>query len=477
MIKSFAFLDEGSSMTLMDEDLAKQEKDDLCIEWAGDTTRVEPASMMIDLQIGAVASTKRFDLKVVRTVTSLRLPQQTFTMDDERWDHPKQPVAVKTRLGWCVCGKTAGSQIERVLHMCECGASDENSTIQGAFCKFYDLEQLGTVFSDVPDPDERRALTILETTTVRIANRFESGLLWKTANVELPTSLSVLRRRLECLERRMERDPKLKTVVHHHIAGMMERVTSTRRRLLNFLQVIRSECGTLRWEWLPIRRSLGRCTSSGTPLQGTTLNDMLLKGLNELVSLPRVLFRFRMYGIAVCVDVKEMFLQIRMRDEDKHAQRFLWREDPADDIATYFVDVVTFGSACFPESDASQLPYTCVLYLRVVDSAGEPHCTMLCEKAKVAPLKPLTIPKMELQACFPRNSIPVKKRVLLTDSTVALSWIHADPRNYRPFVANRVAEIQENINVNEWRWVPTQDNPADEATKWKGRANSNWDGI
>uniref|UniRef100_A0A453YZM1 Endonuclease n=1 Tax=Anopheles gambiae TaxID=7165 RepID=A0A453YZM1_ANOGA len=747
MIKTFAFLDEGSSMTLMDEDLAKQlgvkgDRRPLCIKWTGDTTRVEPASMMIDLQIGPVTSTKRFTLKAVRTVTSLSLPQQTFTMDDKRWDHLKQlplpeyrdarpqlligldnlrlavplktreglagePVAVKTRLGWCVYGKTAGSQIGRVLHMCECGASDENSTIQGALRKFYELEQLGTVSSDVPDPDERRALTILETTTVRIGNRFESGLLWKTDNVELPSSLGMARRRLECLERRMERDPKLKTVVHHHIADMMEKGYIHKATSAEL-----AECNSKRIWYLP----LGVVTNPKKPgkvriiwdaaakVQGTSLNDMLLKGPDELISLPGVLFRFRMYGIAVCADVKEMFLQIRMRDEDKHAQRFLWREDPADDIATYFVDVVTFGSACspataqyvknrnakehaekypravrgiltstyvddyldsfgtfeeasrvsrevrgifsnggfvlrnwvsnnpvvlerlggessspgmksltstaddgervlglrwnpssdqlsfytqacvgmaeifetectptkrevlkcvmslfdplgllanftihgriliqdlwragtgwdeaispsqmrdwrrwvdvfpliaqlriprcyFPEArekvyenaelhlfvDASQLAYACVLYLRVVDSEGEPHCTMLCGKAKVAPLKPLTIPKMELQACLlgarllksteQHHPISVKKRVLWTDSTVALSWIHADPRNYRPFVANRVAEIQENTNVNEWRWVPTQDNPADEATKWKGRANFNWDGI
>uniref|UniRef100_A0A182WUY4 Peptidase A2 domain-containing protein n=1 Tax=Anopheles quadriannulatus TaxID=34691 RepID=A0A182WUY4_ANOQN len=70
----FAFLDGGSSMTLMDEDLAKQlgvkgERRPLCIKWTGDTTRVEPASMMIDLQIGPVASTKRFNFKAVQTVS------------------------------------------------------------------------------------------------------------------------------------------------------------------------------------------------------------------------------------------------------------------------------------------------------------------------------------------------------------------------------------------------------------------------
>uniref|UniRef100_A0A182HYD0 Uncharacterized protein n=1 Tax=Anopheles arabiensis TaxID=7173 RepID=A0A182HYD0_ANOAR len=74
MINSFAFLDEGSSMTLMDEDLAKQlgvkgERRPLCIKWTVDTTRVEPASMMIDLQIGPVASTKRLNFKAVRTVS------------------------------------------------------------------------------------------------------------------------------------------------------------------------------------------------------------------------------------------------------------------------------------------------------------------------------------------------------------------------------------------------------------------------
>uniref|UniRef100_A0A182NZC8 DUF5641 domain-containing protein n=1 Tax=Anopheles epiroticus TaxID=199890 RepID=A0A182NZC8_9DIPT len=161
-ISTFAFLDEGSSMTLVDEDLAQQlgaqgEREPLCIKWTGDTTRTEPSSMRIDLEIGPATSDKRFSLKAARTVSKLSLPQQTFKMEEGSWEHlqqlpiqeyedarpkiligldnirlavplktregsPGDPVAVKCRLGWSVYGKASGvltqeeiEQAERVL--------------------------------------------------------------------------------------------------------------------------------------------------------------------------------------------------------------------------------------------------------------------------------------------------------------------------------------------------------------------------
>uniref|UniRef100_A0A182YPS0 Uncharacterized protein n=1 Tax=Anopheles stephensi TaxID=30069 RepID=A0A182YPS0_ANOST len=49
---------------------------------------------------------------------------------------------------------------------------------------------------------------------------------------------------------------------------------------------------------------------------------------------------------------------------------------------------------------ASQNAYSCVLYLRTIDSSGEAQCSLVSAKAKVAPLKQLSIPKLELQACL-----------------------------------------------------------------------------
>ncbi|XP_058450065.1 uncharacterized protein LOC131429749 [Malaya genurostris] len=96
-------------------------------------------------------------------------------------------------------------------------------------------------------------------------------------------------------------------------------------------------------------------------------------------------------------------------------------------------------------------------------------------KTKVAPLKHVTIPRLEsmtallgarlLLFVIENHTISVRKRFLWTDSATVLSWICSDHRTYRQFVACRVGEISSVTNECEWRWVPIKFNVADEATK------------
>ncbi|XP_065082817.1 uncharacterized protein LOC135705157 [Ochlerotatus camptorhynchus] len=125
--------------------------------------------------------------------------------------------------------------------------------------------------------------------------------------------------------------------------------------------------------------------------------------------------------------------------------------------------------------DASESAYACVAYLRLRCAEGT-RCALVASKTKVAPLKPLSIPRLELQAAMigarlmqtvcSSLTLPINKRFLWSDSTTVLAWLRSDSRRYHQFVGFRVGEILSLSSLDQWRYVPSGLNVADEATKW-----------
>lgn len=85
-------------------------------------------------------------------------------------------------------------------------------------------------------------------------------------------------------------------------------------------------------------------------------------------------------------------------------------------------------------------------------------------------MKPTAIPRLELcgtllLACLYReicDTLNVCNKIIFwCDSTVVLNWLKTSPHLLKTFVANRVVEIQDLSNSNEWRHVRSEDNPAD----------------
>ena len=52
-----------------------------------------------------------------------------------------------------------------------------------------------------------------------------------------------------------------------------------------------------------------------------------------------------------------------------------------------------------------------------------------------------------------------------TDSKVVLSYIRNDTSRFKTFVANRIYQIKENTNAEQWSYIPTRENPADDASR------------
>lgn len=122
-------------------------------------------------------------------------------------------------------------------------------------------------------------------------------------------------------------------------------------------------------------------------------------------------------------------------------------------------------------SDSSERAYGACIYIRALDNHQNVHVKLLCAKSRVAPLKSLTIPKLELcgalllirlmKKILENFSLPIDKISYWCDSTVVLGWLKTPPNVLKIFVGHRVAEIQGFSNSDQWNYVRSEQNPAD----------------
>ena len=138
-----------------------------------------------------------------------------------------------------------------------------------------------------------------------------------------------------------------------------------------------------------------------------------------------------------------------------------------------------FGEVCRAElhhfSDASTAAYGSASYIRLINSEGEVQCNLLFSRSRVAPLKQLTIPRLELAAAAlsvqqdkmlrKELSIPIQDSIFWTDSTIVLAYIQNTTKRFHTYVANRLSLIHSGSCVRQWRHVASADNPADDLSR------------
>ncbi|KAK4474259.1 hypothetical protein MN116_000293 [Schistosoma mekongi] len=124
--------------------------------------------------------------------------------------------------------------------------------------------------------------------------------------------------------------------------------------------------------------------------------------------------------------------------------------------------------------DASECRYGVVMYARsrVVNKI---ELRLLFGKARVAPMKTVTTPRLELNAASmavrmysvvqEELNINPDKTTFWTDSMTVICYLRNESNRYSCYVANRVAFIREVTYKNQWCHVPSRLNPADLASR------------
>ncbi|XP_014674050.1 PREDICTED: uncharacterized protein LOC106814267 [Priapulus caudatus] len=126
-------------------------------------------------------------------------------------------------------------------------------------------------------------------------------------------------------------------------------------------------------------------------------------------------------------------------------------------------------------SDASEKAYGRCTYMRCISKQGRIHTTLVMSKGRVATIKQLTIPRLELQAavlsakvdCLLRRELElcITKSYFWTDSELVLKYIKNEARRFQVFVGNRISTIRQLTEPDQWYYIASEDIPADVITR------------
>ena len=152
---------------------------------------------------------------------------------------------------------------------------------------------------------------------------WETGLLWNAKDAPKGDSRATALKRLFSLEKKLDRDEKYAAMYYNEMKRFIDNGYATKAKNSTQTRTWYLSHFGVRNENKPGKVRLVFDAAAKT--YGFSLNDKLDTGPDLLQSLVGVLVRFRQYAVAFKADIKDMYLRIKVREEDRGALKFLWR--------------------------------------------------------------------------------------------------------------------------------------------------------
>jgi len=258
------------------------------------------------------------------------------------------PIARRTPLGWICFGPQSTSTTTLL-------ASESDDRLDSLVKKMWDLEAVGMdpPPGDYLTPAEKEAEQLTADTMSYDGERYQMGIPWLGGRSEpdVHCERAFAERRLNSLVASLKRKPEVKIryakVLEDYLAkGYIQRVPD---------EVV-AEDGHRQWflPHFPVVRENKATTKvrvvfdAAAECKGTSINGKMHTGPKLQNDMVKVLLRFCAHPVALAGDVSEMFLQVRLRPEDRKFHRFLWREEPGSPVVVFEFLRLAFGMRASP---------------------------------------------------------------------------------------------------------------------------------
>ncbi|XP_037931322.1 uncharacterized protein LOC119666116 [Teleopsis dalmanni] len=264
---------------------------------------------------------------------------------------PNLPTLQKTLLGWTVFGKYQSNRNVEPHANALTVSQDDDTVVSSLLQKFWELEEI---------PNSEKTATLIPehklcedkflSSVQRLpSGRFKVSLPFKSDSSNLGLSFETAKRRFLSLECRLSKDAALHDL---YMDFMKEYVNlgpmtlSTRNFSVSPHYFIPHQC-VLRPQSTStkLRVVFDASSRTSTPL---SLNDILVVGPTIQEELYTTLLRFRMHKYALTAEITKMYRQVLIDEADRAFQRILWRESPNEELKTYQLNTVTYGTSSAP---------------------------------------------------------------------------------------------------------------------------------
>lgn len=281
---------------------------------------------------------------------------------------PEHPTLQKTHFGWILAGRLCNS-LRSVRKVHSMHATVTNSQLHHQLSRFWQIEDVNTACKYTAE-ELNCEKHFLENVSQTHEGRYIVKLpIKQTTMANLGNSREIAIKRLQALERRLSRDPNLKTQYTNFISeylnlGHMKRVDialdgNTPAYYLPHHCVFK---GTKQASKIRVVFDAS-CKSSS----GISLNDALRVGPTVQQDLMSIVMRFRTFVYVLVADIVKMYRQVLVHPSQTRLQRILWRDQPSSDIETYELITLTYGT-----SSASYLATRCLNHLAELHASDYP---------------------------------------------------------------------------------------------------------